>query len=90
MAIEKVVRCDSADCWAVIEPNTGFVVLGNIHKVGSTKESAGVFDCVGGGLIGNSIEDGEVVRALYYCDNCMARILGFSRVQNRQDCIGSP
>lgn len=28
-------------------------------------------------------EDGEVVRALYYCDNCMARILGFSRVQNR-------
>lgn len=90
MAIEKVVRCDCSDCWAVIEPNTGFAVLGNIHKVGSSKENAGVFDCVGGGIVGNNIEDGEVVRALYYCDNCMARILGFSRVQNRQDCIGSP
>lgn len=91
MAIEKVVRCDSADCGAVVEPNTGFAVLGNIHKVGSTKESIGRFDCVGGGLVGNNIEDGEVVvRALYYCDNCMAKILGFPRVQNRQDCIASP
>lgn len=81
MSIEKVVRCDSADCGAVVEPNTGFAVLGNIHKVGSTKESIGRFDCVGGGLVGNNIEDGEVVvRALYYCDNCMARILGLSRV----------
>lgn len=75
MSIEKVVRCDSADCGAVVEPNTGFAVLGNIHKVGSTKESIGVFDCVGGGLVGNNIEDGEVVRALYYCDNCTATIV---------------
>ena len=90
MTIEKVVRCDSADCWAVIEPNTGFAVLGNIHRVGSSKESIGVFDCVGGGLVGNNIEDGEVVRVSHYCDNCMARILGFPRVQNRQDCIGTP
>lgn len=84
MAIEKVVRCDGADCGAVIAPNTGFAILGNIHKVGSTKESAGVFDCVGGGLVGNNIEDGEIIRVMYYCETCMANILGFQlATQNR-------
>ena len=78
MAIEKVVKCDGATCNQIIKPDTGFAVIGNIHKVGSTKESIGGFDCVGGGLVGNNIEDGKVVRALYYCDNCMTRLLGLN------------
>ncbi|WBF79359.1 hypothetical protein IACHDJAJ_00153 [Aeromonas phage vB_AdhS_TS3] len=84
MAIERVVRCDSAECRAVMPQGTGFVILGNIHKVGADKENVGGFDCVGGGLVGNSLEDGVVVfRALYYCEHCMAKILGFQLVQNR-------
>ena len=84
MAIEKVVRCDSSDCgYSVIAPGSGFAVLGNIHKVDSTTESIKGFDCVGGGLVGNSIEDGQVVRTFFYCETCMARILGFKLAQNR-------
>lgn len=76
MGIQKVVRCDGSGCNAVIEPNTGFVVLGNIHKVGSAEQKIQSFDCVGGGLVGNNLEDREVQRACYYCDTCMLRILG--------------
>lgn len=83
MAIEKVVRCDNVSCNAVINPNTGFVVLGNVHKVGSTKESYGIFDCVGGGLIGNNIEEGEVVRAQYYCESCMLKAMGITVTLHR-------
>ena len=46
MAIERVVRCDG--CANVIEPDTGFAVIGNIHRVGVAKQSIGIFDCVGG------------------------------------------
>lgn len=88
MAIEKVVKCDGATCSQVIKPNTGFVVIGNIHKVGATKESIGVFDCIGGGLVGNNLEDNEVVRAQYYCESCMVRVLGLKIVLER-DCTGT-
>ena len=83
MAIEKVVKCDGATCNQVIKPDTGFAVIGNIHKVGATKESIGAFDCIGGGLVGNNLEDNEVVRALYYCESCMARVLGLKVVLER-------
>lgn len=77
MGIEKVVRCDSCKC--VVEENQGFVVLGNIHVVQPKANiSNDDFDCVGGGLVGNSIEDGLVVRAFYYCKPCMGEILGFT------------
>lgn len=88
MAIEKVVKCDGATCSQVIKPDTGFAVIGNIHKVGAAKESIGVFDCIGGGLVGNNLEDNEVVRAQYYCEACMARVLGLKIVLER-DCIGT-
>lgn len=55
MAIEKVVRCDNKSCNKVVEPNKGFVVLGNIHKVGKTDDRVAPFDCVGGGLVGNNL-----------------------------------
>jgi hypothetical protein len=88
MAIERVVRCDGASCNVVIEPNKGFAVLGNIHRV--DKYSAGDrFDCVGGGLVGNNLEDGEVVRTQHYCETCMARILGFKLILERNG-IGTP
>lgn len=83
MGIERVVRCDGADCKVVIEPNAGFVVLGNIHKVGKATADRH-FECVGGGLVGNNLnDDDEVAKAVYYCENCMAKILGFQLVQNR-------
>lgn len=88
MAIERVVRCDGAQCKVVIEPNKGFVVLGNIHRVG-TYSIGDRFDCVGGGLVGNNLDDECVTRAVHYCENCMARILGFKLAVSR-DCIGTP
>lgn len=82
MAIERVVRCDGSECNAVIEPAKGFAVLGNIHYV--DKYSAGDrFDCVGGGLVGNNLEEREVVRVQYYCVACMAKILGFKLILER-------
>lgn len=86
MAIERVVRCDG--CANVIEPDTGFAVIGNIHRVGVAKQSIGIFDCVGGGLVGNNLEDSEVVRTEYYCELCMARLLGFKLILER-NCIGT-
>lgn len=74
MAIEKVVRCDS--CKKVVEPNTGFVVLGNIHKVGVATVDRH-FEYVGNGLIGNNLnEDDQVLKAVYYCDVCFADAIG--------------
>lgn len=78
MAIERVVKCDGVGCGCVIKPDTGFVVLGNIHKVGTQKQHVSGFECVGGGLIGNSLEETEVVKAMYYCDECMPKALGIT------------
>lgn len=88
MAIEKVARCDGPSCNVVIEPNKGFVVLGNIHRNGKTVVGS-IFECVGGGLVGNNLEDGgRVNKAVYYCENCMARLLGLKIVS--RGCIGTP
>lgn len=78
MAIEKVVRCDNKSCNKVVEPNKGFVVLGNIHKVGKTDDRVAPFDCVGGGLVGNNLEEREVQKASYYCEFCFADLLGLN------------
>ena len=80
MAIERVVRCDGLGCGCVISPDTGFAILGNIHKVGKPTNDRH-FECVGGGLVGNNLNgDDMVTKVVYYCESCMIKILGFNRL----------
>lgn len=73
------ITCDC--CYKDLSDEVGFAILGNIH-VTTTKEdntplyNTSLFKGVGGGLIGNNLEDeGVVVRASHYCKECLISIL---------------
>lgn len=85
MGIEQVCRCDK--CNKVLEKGEkGFAILGNIHSIDSQKE-----DCVGGGFIGNNLDDKYVVLISYFCSDCLLKVLyldkDFQRVSKRDMSI---